>query len=272
MLVVWLLFLLNAVVHVSYASDDEYLRSLQDPFLDGVVENTCTPNDGRTGVVCEDIILFETNIAGEPVRIHLFRNTTFEDPVFLTDVQVFAFYSQTDHRLFGFEFNSSTPNNTVLSSGSTHLGPINLDTGNFFYPNIPVDFDVSHNVTLLTFDCANSSTNSFCQSGEIVANVGITGQGEASYTLSTISLNIDEPTVMLATVKYSDTVDDTLFCQDDLSVATTVDANIDAHVQICIGSFPCINETHHIEVDNVNQNRTLVENQCFNRTVEVPSV
>ena len=259
------------------ASDDEYLRTLQDSFLadnNTAAASVCLHNLEGTGISCQNITLYETVALGQLFRVSVDRNITLENNgtnEFLNTIELFVTYNKyTNYPLLTFSFDSSTANNTILSEGINSLGKIDFPTGNVFLSSVPLDVNVIHNVSLVKSptNCSSSSAT-VCESGTLVGVLGVQAAGNESTVFANVAVNVDQPEAVLVNMAYTDSVvedgGETTICSD-WTGEVIFNPNTVADIKICVGGLPCIENDQPVNAESGDQNATLIDNMCFNVT------
>jgi len=238
-------------------------------------QNTdCQPNADRTGIDCLNVTLYETEIFNKSIWVWGNLKTTFEFPgseEFVTQVWIYVSYLHFQNKLWAeFTFNSSTPNDTWLATGSTRIGTFDLSTGDDRYPTIAVELDAIHNVTLLTTDCLeDESNNEFCQWGTIEAILGLNALGVFDNNQTRLVGILNEPSAVVVWVPFKFAVNNESFCTD-LSEEIVYDKNMKVEVAICLDETPCWFEKHAINATGWDENTTIADNQCFDHSFNFP--
>jgi len=227
----------------------------------------CVPNEENNGIVCTNITLYNTTVLNETLWVTLDLNSSINDTtyVFTTEVWIWVTFRQYVDKLWAhFEFNSSTPNNTWLASGVTSLGSFEVPTGRMDIPTIPVDIDVTHNVTLLTNDCPNFPANeTYCDSGTLWATLGIQANGNASTSKVQISASTNEPEAVHAAGYFNFSVESGQFCSD-LSERIWFQDNLTVNLDICANGSPCHNKSLTWNTTTWTVTKVFANNSCFN--------
>jgi len=235
----------------------------------GTPNMTCPPNMDHTGFFCNNITL-EEGISGHPLKVTMDFNNSF-DPMmmsFWTSVQVFTWFV-TNQMLMDFWFNSTTPNNSILTSGSENVGKVHYKTGNAMIPQIPLDNIVTYNVTLQQWGCEPpmNETPMACQSGTIVSDIGLKITGETIAHGYTVKVWVHEPNneYLKVYMPFSFVVNETWYCTS-LDYQTMFSDRMQLTTEMCVmtpAGMQCHRDTHPLHMEGANENKTLIDNECF---------
>jgi hypothetical protein len=267
------------------ASDDEYLLSLQDRFLAtndtgggddnssaSIPTDPCFPNEELTGVVCPNITLHKSQVFSEILNVKMDLNTTFdpESQLFLSQSKVYmTFYNSSEQLMMEFNYTSATENGTLLSTGLTRIGKFPMETGIVFFPTLPTQFNITHNITLLRSGSNESCEGIACDKGELHAVLGLYGQGlTVDPKIAQILLQVNESSAGVVTMPFSNTINETTYCQDYLESNTVVNRNIKIKVRVCVPGFPCFNDEREVGFGGQNSSQVLERDDCFEHQIE----
>jgi hypothetical protein len=253
---------MTSITKLTMASGDDYLRSLHEDFLINPDNGTCSQIDVGWGIQCNSTVLLRTNIFGESLVIQ--GNTTSSwnniSQQFTSSGHFYGSLSNiTDIPLLWFEFNSSTPNGTVLSSGRVPIGPLTVKTGNTPWPTIPVLFELSHVAILWRDTDVACDPNTPCDKAKVAGTLGLSAIGQEITSLSQVQFNITEPNAANFSFPFENHVNSTTFCENQTYAIDYQDA-IKAQLKVCNGDSPCYYEEASFPVKDFNG--TIAENVC----------
>jgi hypothetical protein len=274
-LIVLLAVICNFVVasqeHLTDA-DFSWRRELQEQNETG---GSCTQNEERTGIMCTGIPLYETTIGDKPLLVALDLNTTYEmdSESFVSHAMVWVTFWRLEHESFAdFEFNSSTPNGTVIASGQKRINGVPVPTGNNRVPSIPASILADYNVTLYWNGeddpaCANDASNASgqwqCDSGWFAGNLGLFGTAARTFNTFRLISRLDEPDAVHVTAPFVFSVNDTTFCSN-IEENIVYDKNMTVRTSMCPlrSGGPC--RTLDIPLNSTGWDRMMtVDDQCF---------
>jgi len=245
------------------ASDDEYLRSLQDDFLaDNANNGTCSPTVDPIGIECNGTVLQQSKIFGDFLVLKANTSGSFDDQtrLFTSTANVYGSLGNISNvPIMSFKFNSSTPNGTVISSGRAPIGPLQLKTGNIFVPTIPMLFELSHEATLLRDEDIACNPDTICDKARVVGTVGLFATGQQIQPLSQVIINITEPNAGSFVFPFAHQINSTTFCENETYLIDYRDT-LGATVKVCIGALPCYDQHPSLPVSNFNG--TIADNVC----------
>jgi len=237
---------------------------LATPNMTGI----CPPNPDLKGFFCDNVTLEKGSLSGMPLNVTMDFNSTF-DPLtmsFWTSVQVFTSFIN-EQMLMSFWFNSSTPNHSLLTSGSENLGKVNYKTGNAMVPEIRLDHTLTYNVTLQHWGCEPpmNQTPSACESGTIVSVIGLNITGESAPPGYLVKVWVHEPNNEYMTVymPFKSVVNETWSCRS-LDYQAMFSDKMQLTTEICTtNTMQCSRDTHPLHMNGTDHNKTLIDNECF---------
>jgi len=251
-----------SVTKLTKASDDAYLRSLHEYFLTDPDNGTCSQIDVGWGIQCNSTVLLRTSIFGESLVI-LGNTTSTWNNISQLITSTGHFYGSlsnaTDIPLLWFEFNSSTPNGTVLSSGRVPIGPLTVKTGNTPWPTIPVLFELSHVAFLWRDADVACDPNTTCDKASVVGTLGLFATGQEITPQSQVQFNITEPNAANFSFPFENHVNSTTFCENQTYVIDYQD-EIKAQLTVCNANGPCYYEEASFPAKDFNG--TIADNVC----------
>jgi len=234
-------------------------------------QNTdCEPNADLTGIDCLNLTLYQTKVFNNSFWVGGKLQTVFDHPGsnwFVTHIWIYVTFLHFQDKLWAeFTFNSSTPNNTWLATGSTRIGTFELPTGDSNYPTIAVELDAIHNVTLLTSDCPQDpSNNEYCEWGTLEATLGLNALGLFDNNQTRIVGILNEPSAVVVWAPFKFSVDEKSFCAD-LAEEIVYNKDMQFEVGICLDETPCWFGSHAINASTWDRNKTFADNQCFDHS------
>jgi len=222
----------------------------------------CVPNENQTGITCSGVVLYDTNVHGTEILVTMNLNTTFKDSQFWTEVWIWTNVSNSEQLLSHFTFNSTTPNGTWLSTGSTQLETLKLPTDNNQVPWIYVTAAVTHNTSLITYNCSenNPQNHSYCSSGATQTVVGLSASGNLTQGQTEIKFTLDDLQAVVVNRPFQYEVDQTTFCVNS-SKEVTVDPNMTVSLDICNGSS-CSSATVSLNTTGLDESSVVID-ECF---------
>jgi len=226
----------------------------------------CPPNAQWTGFFCDNITLGEAWVSHDELNVTMDYNNTFDPSMmsFWTSVQVFTSFV-TNQMLMDFWFNSSTPNNSILTSGSKYVGMIEVQTGNILVPTIPLNHTLTYIVTLENWECEPpmNQTPAACQSGTLVSHIGLNVTGVTSQPGFNVRVWINEPKALTVYFPFDYVVNETWYCRS-IEFQTVWNRNIELYTEVCtdIPGFPCHTDSDILNLTGEDQNKTFVDD-CF---------
>jgi len=235
----------------------------------------CEPNEDETGITCTNVTLYHTEVLGNPfwcsADIENWFNSTEE--IFHTYIWIYVSFSEFNNTLWAeVYFNSTTPNNSVLASGSTTIGEFDLPTlrpeG---IPSISAEVNASHSVLLVwNDDCADDpDNNAFCDSGTIWAFLDLEAFGEVVTNNSvTITGTIVAPNAVVVNAPFEFAVNETWYCAS-ISEDIVYDKELTVQFEVCDDSQPpqCDPVDYVFNTTTWDKHKDLAD-LCFEHSIE----
>jgi len=234
---------------------------------------TCGPNEDLTGISCTNVSLYNTTLGGEPLWVLLDLEQTFDETTssFSTRVWLWVTFRQFVNQLWvDFTFNSTTANDTWLATGITEIGNFVVPTPLPDAPNISVWVNATHNVTLYTDDrCVDTPDNgTFCNSGWLLATLGLYGWGTEDTEEATVTAILDDPWSVQVRAPFTFFVDPTRFCTS-LEEYIEYSRELKLSFERCPKNTaePCTTEEHVFNTTSWDEHVSIADNACFEHAI-----
>ena len=180
----------------------------------------CSPNEAKNGIICTNLTAYHSTILNETLWVGVDLNSTVNDSTLVVSNSLriwVSFWQDVDQLSTEFTFNSSTPTNTSLASGTIEIGTFNISTEKLKIPNLALNVSILYNITLVNNNCSAQLppvNGSFCDSGTIWTTVGLEASGSQWKPPLNISLSLFEPNAAHVASHFNFSGDLNTFCYD----------------------------------------------------------